>query len=240
MRSIDLGWALKYGTKPDFADPEMSWDPHLDSTILLESPVPPELMSAPVRDYVQTLDQKLRNVFTDLQAFASVANKLVVSNRKLRPDLFQEIMLSIQYRLMLLEYDLDTQPIQEALRLGLLAFQTSVFIQMKSIRVKYDYLMERLRKAVSRVPETVPALVDLKLWVLLMGAIALLDPEAGWLEDTVRRIAKGRPWEEVYELMRTIMWIDQVHDAPGKQVFDSAHCFGDVDLGLGRNRTQLL
>lgn len=238
---IDLGWALKYGVKPDFADPEMSWDPHLDDTILLESPVLPESMSASIRDYVQTLTYKLRNVFADLQAFASVANKLAVSSRKLRPDLFQEIMLSIQYRLMLLEYDMDRQPIEEALRLGLLAFQTSVFIQMKNIRVKYEDLIERLRKTMSRIPETVPLLVDLKLWILLMGAIALFDPDVRWLEENIRRTAKGRSWEEVHTLMRSIMWIDLVHDTPGRQVFDSAHtAIGEVDLGLGRSRTHLL
>lgn len=239
--SIDLGWALKYGVPPEFIDANMSWEPHLDNTILLESPVSPDATSAPVRERINGLDPKLRNIFADLQAFASVANKLVASRRKLRPDLFQEIMLSIQYRLMLLEYDPDTQAIEEAVRLGLLAFQTSVFVQMKNIRVKYESLMDRMKRAVNQVPETSPALVELKLWILYMGAIALFDPEQFWLEDAVRRMTKGRSWDEVHGSMRAIMWIDLVHDAPGRIVYESARSgLDDVDLGLGRDRTQFL
>jgi hypothetical protein len=239
--SIDLGWALKYGVAPEFCDEDMSWEPHLDNTILLESPVAPDTMSSEVRHFVDGMDHRLRNIFADLQAFGSVANKLVNSRRKLRPDLFQEIMLSIQYRLMLLEYDTEEQPIEEAIRLGLLSFQTSVFIQMKAIRVKYDYIMVRLKTSLSHFPETTPGLADLKLWIHLMAAIALYDPEQTWIEEGICRLTAGRPWEEVYVAMRSIMWLDLVHDAPGRMLFNSACCrMDEIDLGLGRDRTQFL
>lgn len=236
-----MGWALKYGVAPEFCDEDLSWEPHLDNAILLESPVAPDIMSNEVRHFVEGLDRRLCNIFADLQAFGSVANKLVYSRRKLRPDLFQEIMLSIQYRLMLLEFDLGDHPIEEAIRLGLLSFQTSVFIQMKAIRVKYDYIMERLRTALSQFPETTPGLMDLKLWVHFMAAIALYDPAQVWLEDTICRMTAGRSWEEVHQAMRSIMWLDLVHDAPGQMVYNSARCkLDEIDLGLGRDRTGFL
>ena len=141
--------------------------------------------------------------------------------------------MSIQYRLLLLEQSLETQPVQEAVRLGLLAFQTSIFLQMYGTKMKYDFLSEQLAKGIHRLPEISPVLVQLKTWLAFIGSIAVLDSNEPWLVATIRRLTLNSGWIETRRLLEDVMWIGIIHDAAGKQVYDAARfCQDTIPLGL--------
>lgn len=237
---VDLGFSIKYGEEPEFYDETLSWSPLIDRIIELQSPVPPEAVGAEIHNFITSnVDNKLQNVFYDLRAFSSVASRLVRSQTKLRPELFQEIMMSIQYRLLLLRY--DTAPTSEALRIGLLAYQTSVFLQMHGTKIKYDFLADQLTNAIQNLPEFDPVLVHLKLWLVFIGSIAVLDSDEPWLVSLVRRLTLDLSWTEARERLGEVMWIAPIHDVAGKQVYDGARVVKDtVTMGLQRFWTEFL
>lgn len=237
---VDLGYSIKYGEDPEFYDDQMSWSPLIDRIIELESPVQPEAVGADIHNFITTnIDTKLQNVFYDLRAFSSVASRLATSKTKLRPELFQEIMMSIQYRLLLLKY--PTSPISEALRIGLLTYQTSVFLQMHGTKVKYDFIANQLTTAIQDLPEISFVLLQLKLWLVFIGSIAVLPSEEPWLVSLVRRLTLDSSWKVTKDRLGEIMWIKPIHDVAGKQVYEGARVAKDtVTMGLQRFWTEFL
>ena len=237
---VDLGYSIKYGERPEFFDERLSWSPLIDRIIELESPVPPEPVGADIHHFITSnMDQRLQNIFCDLRAFSSVASRLVKSKSKLRPELFQEIMMSIQYRLLLLKYDAST--ISEALRIGLLTYQTSVFLQMHGTKIKYNFIADQLASAIRGLPESEPVLVQLKLWLVFIGSIVMLDSDEPWLMALIRRLTLNMSWAQTRDWLGEVMWIGPIHDVAGKQVYDGAQVAKDtVTMGLQRFWTEFL
>lgn len=228
-----MGYAIKYGERPEFVADDLSWEPAIDRLIHAESPIVPREASSVLQGIIESLDPKIRSVFQDLRAFASVADGLIATKSKLRPELFQEIMMSIQYRLLLLETRLEAQPIEEAIRLGLIAFQTSVFLQMYGTKVKYEFLNDQLASAIQSFPESSPALVQLKTWLAFIASIAVLDSNEPWLVATIRRLTLGSDWLETRRSLEDFMWVGVIHNGTGKQVYNGAHfCEETVSLGF--------
>lgn len=225
---MDLGYAIKYGERPEFVADDLSWEPAIDRLIHAESPIVPRAAPSVLQDIIESLDPKIRSVFQDLRAFASVADGLIATKSKLRPELFQEIMMSIQYRLLLLETRLEAQPIDEAIRLGLIAFQTSVFLQMYGTKVKYEFLNGQLASAVQRFPESSPALVQLKTWLAFIASIAVLDSNEPWLVAIIRRLTLGSDWLETRRSLEDVMWVGVIHNGTGKRVYNSVHVYEET------------
>ncbi|KAK4099582.1 hypothetical protein N658DRAFT_568072 [Parathielavia hyrcaniae] len=227
---VDLAWSIRSGCKPTLFDGDVTWSRFSNSTKTIYSqlgsnPPPPD----PLFEHIQTLDIKLQNVYNDMRDLAHAANHLIASDDKLQPDLFQDMIMSIQYRLLFLEYPLESQPIQEALRCGLLAFQASALLLVPGLKLRYDFLRDRLRLALRHLLDaSAPALRDLKLWLMLVGCVAMDDvvdeeePGSGGGGALAKLVGGEEDWPRVRGRMKGIMWIDAVHDVPGKRVFDTA------------------
>jgi hypothetical protein len=218
--SIDLGWCILNDSMPDFADDYISWAPHLTSDRMGRDAVASVEASPHVRNFVRHVDPRLRNIFVDMQNFASIINQLAHSREKLRAEHFKDIMQSLQYRLLLLRYSADDEPILEALRIGMLAFQMSVFFQIAGTKVRYAALARQLRVAAAALPDTTMALADLRLWVFFIGCISILDDSEPWILEATRGLTLGDTWLEVRQRLKGVMWIDMVHDRPGKAIFE--------------------
>lgn len=213
---VDLGWSIKNGTKPDFFNGDISWDHLLHEFVLMSRPLDQPHLDQDVENFLGTWDYKLRNVFLDLRDFSNMVNSIILTRKKIKPEWFQEMMLSIQYRLLHLEYSLTTHPLEEAVRLGLLAFETTVFLQIPGSKMISKVFAEQLRAAVQMVFATQPLLLDLKLWILLIGSIMVFDIKEPWLVESITELTQGQSWETVRQRLKSIMWIDKVHDAPAK------------------------
>lgn len=215
---VDLGWSIKNGTKPDFFNGSISWDPLLHKFTPMYR-LPEQIRLDPELEvFLRTWDYKLQNVFLDLRDFSNWVNSITLARKKLKPEWFQEIMLSIQYRLLHLEYSLNTHSLEEAVRLGLLAFETTVFLQIPGSKMISRVFAQQLRGAVQMVFATHPQLLDLKLWLLLIGSIMVFDTREPWLVEAVSELTQGQDWDTIRQRLMSIMWISNVHDAPGKLV----------------------
>ncbi|KPM35151.1 hypothetical protein AK830_g11423 [Neonectria ditissima] len=221
---VDLGWALSHGSKPEIYNGKISWEPFLE-TALQTSTIPYQHTPfSRIQNPVEALDYKLRNVFVDLRDFSGMANSLIANHEKLRPELFQEIMLSIQCRLLSLEYAADLHPLEESIRLGLLAFESTVFLQTAKLGVKLrsELFAHQLHRAIVKLHVKVPGYADLKLWLLLVGSILVFNGDEAWLLKSINELSCNQTWAEVRGRVKEVMWIDIIHDEPGRCAFETA------------------
>lgn len=213
--SLDFGFCLDarqhFETEPAF------WDPLFDSKKPLPSENPiygliPELSGAKF-----VVDSRLDTVFCDLQYFSALLNTAVVRKQTISDKQFHEIVCSIQRRLMRLQ---DTLPdlLGECFRLGMLAFLATLF-QVPRTPCSYPYLETRLMKACQSI-ETTPDRRDLLLWLLIVGAMTVHKPEDRWLRDRWLSDVSPSTWPEVRGRLQDIVWINALHDRPGREVFD--------------------
>lgn len=200
----------------------------LCNVIQSESCIEPTPVTDLVRDLVAPMDWRLCNIFYDMRAFSTVADGLVHSHNKLRPNLFQDMMVSMQHRLMFLRFDNQAGPatpqerqfglVQEAFRLGMVAFQASIFLQVYSHKVRYDMLEVQLRHIIERLPENTVGLAHLKLWIVWVSTVAVLDPAEDWLAAARQRLTGDMSWDLVRQKLEDFLWIRTIHDAAGEHV----------------------
>ncbi|KAH7148290.1 hypothetical protein EDB81DRAFT_932647 [Dactylonectria macrodidyma] len=221
---IDLGWSIKHGSKPDIYDSQVSWEPLLET--VLSKNIQPSIKTFPsgVERTIELWDYKLKNVFTDLQGFSSMANLLIPSHQKLKPELFQEIMLSIQYRLLMLEYPVEVRPLEESIRIGLLSFESTLVLHTPKLGVKLtsDFFYHQLRRGIEKIRVESQEIADLKLWLLLVGSIIVFKGSETWLVDSINELTGDQPWADVRRRVKGVMWIDVIHDGPGRDAFDTS------------------
>ncbi|CAG9953625.1 unnamed protein product [Clonostachys rosea f. rosea IK726] len=215
LSRLDFGFCLDarqhFETEPAF------WDPLFDSKKPLPSENPiygliPELSGAKF-----VVDSRLDTVFRDLQYFSALLNTAVVRKQTISDKQFHEIVCSIQRRLMRLQ---DTLPdlLGECFRLGMLAFLATLF-QVPRTPCSYPYLETRLKEAYQSI-ETTPDRRDLLLWLLMVGAMTVHKPEDRWLRDRWLSDVSPSTWPEVRGRLQDIVWINALHDRPGREVFD--------------------
>ncbi|KAH8427060.1 uncharacterized protein LDX57_004778 [Aspergillus melleus] len=107
----DLCTALLTGNKPFFFSEGMSWQPYL-------------ARPADINDFLSThfagcnIDKRLAGVAADLRRFSISTNLAFATGRKIAGEVYQETLISTQYRLATLNF--DPEDINELLRLGLL------------------------------------------------------------------------------------------------------------------------
>jgi hypothetical protein len=71
-------------------------------------------------------DPRVVNVWHDLYEFSREANIATQVGRKLEANILQEVMISVQYRLLYLQYGEDDA--YELLKMVMLAYSTTIFL----------------------------------------------------------------------------------------------------------------
>lgn len=126
---------LLSGNRPRFFSKKISWDSFIAGHGIVQCRHP----SADSVLEELSVDPKLRNAFRDLHAFSCLSNLAYQTTRKLSPAFYNEMMESILYRLTHLQF--ETDPIQEALRIGLLALSSTIFMQRQFMSQPSDHLL---------------------------------------------------------------------------------------------------
>ena len=171
---------------------------------------------------------RLRNVFKDVHALSCISNLAFQTSRKLSPQLYNEIVISVLYRLTHLNFDEDD--LQESFRLGLLCFCSTVFMQRKYMAPSYDHLLNRFAGALDRLRRTLSKEppVPIVFWLLILLAVvrggdwsSLSHWHHIWLVEVIDR-GNYNSWAQAEEVLRSIGWIGFAHNRPGEQSFDEA------------------
>ncbi|KAF5659809.1 hypothetical protein FHETE_9263 [Fusarium heterosporum] len=219
---VDLGWSIRNGCKPEMYNEVPSWEPLFEAFGTIACSFDLQEPSLDFMNLYHTWDWRLQNAFKDLRDFSALANKLPPNGQKLKPEAFQEIMLSIQYRLLQLDFSNDPNPLHEAVRIGLLGFESTIFLQIRGTKLKSQSFDHQLRSAIQAIPVQGEATANVKLWLLLVGSIMIFEGSEDWLVQSIRSIAGRQTWAEVRERVREVIWIDMIHDLPGRQAYEAS------------------
>ncbi|RBR26432.1 uncharacterized protein FIESC28_00726 [Fusarium coffeatum] len=215
---VDLGWSIRNGCKPEIYSGKPAWEPLLEAfgTVACSFDIQPPTLN--FMNLYYTWDYRLQNTFKDLRDFSFLANRLSPTSQKLKPEAFQEIMLSIQYRLLQLSF---TEPLQEALRVGLLAYESTIFLQIQGTKLKSESFRVQMQETIQAVPVLGEATANIKLWLLLVGSMMVFEGTEEWLVQTIRSLAGRQGWKDVRSRVRDVMWIDVIHDTPGRKAYEA-------------------
>lgn len=216
---VDLQLALYTWSKPLFFRDNICWDPFF---------INEQDTSDTFTEFLSTVhDTRLRHVVADTREFCTIANLAHVTGRRMKPQLFQEIMVSLQYRLLHLGFDdLIRSAADEALRLAVLSFTTTIFLQVAGIETRYSRLAARFKSAlVTLETQTTECSPHAKVWMLVAASISLSLTSHKWLRialsETVGE-AHISEWSEMKRVLKKFFWVDVIHDAAGKAVFENA------------------
>lgn len=121
----------------------------------------------------------------------------------------------------------------EAVRLGLLAFSSGVFLQWRGMGVRYPHFTSLFQTCLEDVSESrIPS--ELMTWLLMVGAVGVFDASDDvWLKpllsSSLGKCGIGS-WTELRELLESFLWIELVFDKPGRRMFEST--IADTDCRL--------
>jgi len=182
---------------------------------------------AQIHDFVDTLDPKLANSWKDLHAFSCLSNLAYQTTRKLSPDIYNEMMISILYRLTHLSF--KDEPLQEAIRNGLLTFSSTIFMTRRYMQQPYEHLFNLFSTALFKLCQSTSIIVPrpIMLWLMVLyRVVAYKEPSpedwpSVWLDKAVS-LTRVDTWPEAHSILNSVMWVDFVHDAPGEKAFEAA------------------
>lgn len=219
---LDLGYAMSTCSKPlFFADDDISWNCYLPRSTLV-----PQNNAIHVLCGESKSDPKLVNVWYDLYEFSRAANLATQTGRKLEFDLLQEVMISVQYRLLHLQY--DKEDAHELLRLTILAYSTTIFPPLFSpfgvTPLNHSSLQSCLHKFIIKLDQVSEENLKVLLWLLLVAKTSILDDELidSQLAQTVRAL-ELKSWGEILKVLKVFLWIDVLHEAQAKKTLYQAY-----------------
>lgn len=217
------------GCSPLFLSDEISWDSYIASqgrmpmSAAKDTGPAVQMSFSDLSSFLDSIDLRLRRVWNDVSEFVRAANIATQCKRSIDNELYQETMVSIHYRLANLCFDMDS--INEPIRLALLAFASTLFLQWRGIKIRYEYLAQRLNMAMISLRHKnrgVP--VRLALWIYIIAAISVLDERdkvylQPALVEVVRELKFGS-WDEVRLMLKSILWVDVLHDPLAKEMVE--------------------
>ena len=177
--------------------------------------------------FVDALDPKFGNCWKDLHAFSCMSNLAYQTTGKLSPVTYNEMMISILYRLLHLSF--EESSLQEAIRIGLLTFSSTIFLTRLYMKQPYEHLFSLFSNSLSKLCQSTSIIVPqpIMLWLMIlyhMVSYKQPSPEdwhSVWLGKAVS-LTRVKAWPDARGILKSVMWVDFVHDAPGKEAFESA------------------
>lgn len=162
------------------------------------------------------LDLRLYNVIKDMHIFSCISNLAFQTTRRLSPEMYNEMLTSLLYRLTNLSFDNDL--LQETVRLAALVFSSTTFLQRQYIEVRYEQLLRTFRNVLVKFKESYQTQAPplLTIWLLMVletslpGKETLNAMELQWFTETLQMMRMTSP-AVIYDSLRTIAWVDFVH-----------------------------
>jgi hypothetical protein len=161
---------------------------------------------------------------------SSVSQILARGLVKFDPFAFQDILISVLYRLLHRFPPSDPGPEASELdrlsSLGLLAFMSTMLFQPgRKLRLPYELLATKLRHEL--LAETISsASLDesFLFWILYVGAISVFrDDDMDWLTPRVKSTASSlgiKDWASAREQLCRYPWIHVFHDGPARELWN--------------------
>jgi hypothetical protein len=172
----------------------------------------------------RTLDPAILDVLLDVICTSTLFSD-IPSARKVDLYLFQELLVSVCYRLLAIPHSHSPPRIEDAYHVGLTIFMMSLFLQIGKQRVmNYDNVTKRLRNIVES--DLLEGEDELRFWLLMLGGVWVADDDhVEWLMPmmfTQTRKMQLWSWSKAKEVLDRWPWIGGLHDGPGRMVWERA------------------
>lgn len=219
----DLGIALLNGLDPMFfkrpSEPLFSYPGQLLPTS------EDKISFQDNRQGIQTTDDHLVTAWLVMRKFCLLVDLGAQTRRSMRPEIIYETMIAVMYRLLYMSF--ADGSIDEAVRLGLLAFSHHVFLQWQDIKLPYRHFTDRYRNSILALKHFHGVPSQLMLWFLMTGAISVFPvSDEEWLREHIREhvtICHVKTWKAVQDILKSLMWIALLDDQSGEGIYDSVH-----------------
>ena len=173
--------------------------------------------------FVQGLDRDLGQAWDIMTRFCALANISANSNNKLPKEVLLDTMGSVMYRLLHLRFKSGTT--DEVTRLGLLSFSASVFLMVRHGAFSMPCYPSAFRDCLLNLAQPTIFPYQVLLWLLVAGSTAgFPQGDDVHLKSSMRTIATTHhvvSWDEMKEILKSVMWIDIIHDGAARVLFDS-------------------
>ena len=197
-----------------------------NSTIVLDGNVSTKQFRSEANSFPNDLDPELAVVYTTMSQFCALVNAAAEEGgAKMTEHAFLHSMGSIMYRLLHQRFEIGS--LDEAFRLGLLAFSSPIFLQWNRVDLQERQSPSAYREALAGLDFTGSYLAPRELlWLLMVGAVTMAyEPDdVVWIRHWLRinlGLCAVFTWDETKELLSSFLWIGLVYDKPGRNVFDS-------------------
>ncbi|RYC59651.1 hypothetical protein CHU98_g6555 [Xylaria longipes] len=173
-------------------------DVFLDKCHLDRSSISHQFLTSLTLTHNIKIHGQLTAVWNAMSDFCSVINLAADSERRIDVRTFLRSMTSIMYNL--LDMRFESSSWNETIRLGLLSFSCSVFLQWTRVGMSYPHLNSILRNSYAGLARSISSLPPkLVVWLLMAGAVTVFDEsDNAWVHGLL------------------------LHDNLGKRVFDAA------------------
>jgi hypothetical protein len=218
LSRVGMCWAVKSGSKPVVFP-----DPPATGALFSPHPSPP----TPLEELVNGMDPLIGHALSDTRHLAYLILELAAGGRKMNRMRYEECWFSIQYRLLHQRYSVESDPVLEGVRVGILSLITMLFVKTPFAESRCDWLTTRLRRVIEAMPTHLAVLADLRLWLLLIGSMAVFVDNDPWVLEQIAASGESE-WAVVRERMKAIVWMDIVHNKLGQRAFTAALSTADL------------
>jgi hypothetical protein len=125
--------------------------------------------------------------------------------------------------------------VNENTRLALLAFGSTLFLQWRGVKSHYEHLAQCLMGFLSLIiHQSTPMPAQLTLWLYIIGAVSVFDDQEqalfrpGLME--VLHSLNLKSWNEVRLSLKSVLWVDVLHDPPAKQIVEATLCYMSLQV----------
>jgi hypothetical protein len=221
----DLDLALRLSIPPRLFRDDIVWDCFIADRGLIRCSH--EHHEPRISGFVDTLDSKLRDCWKDVHAFSCLSNLAYQTTQKLSPETYNEMMISIFYRLTHLDFEDDLS--HEVIRLALLTYCSTLFLTRVYLEQPYERLFDLFSSTLSKLCQSPCSVVPepIMLWLMILHRLVTYKEASSDAWENVRlnkalALTGTDTWSQAHQGLRSVMWVDFVHDVPGRKVFDAA------------------
>ncbi|KAI8962997.1 hypothetical protein F5Y11DRAFT_173086 [Daldinia sp. FL1419] len=235
----DLGVALTTGHKPLFFSEDIPWGSYIsrcEREVYFEDlELSKNTALADIRHFINGLDTRLRHIWDDICQVVRAANIAIQCRLSLDIEIYQETMVSIHYRLLGLYF--NANDVNEAIRLILLMFASSFFLQWRGAKTNYVYLSRHLKEVLlAHSTNSIPA--GLLVWIYVVYTILDCNRDNQvWLQRSlaqVLQVANLKSWNDTRSILNSIVWLGKLHDFSAKRTVEES-LLANVGIGaVGR------
>ncbi|RVD87093.1 uncharacterized protein DFL_005338 [Arthrobotrys flagrans] len=218
----DIEFSLQSGSLPRFYRDEFPYTTIRSSPLWLDTTYEAFITTTNTQIY----NPNIQSVFRDMLCASRFINTLKTTKQKIEPLMFQEILISMGYRLMYTSPLDGVRPLDAAddvCHLALLAMLTTMLIRSGHTKLSYPFLSRLFHDAIIKIADD-PKIDDrFLLWLLFMAGISIFDVrDDTWLllklQVSMSRM-KLESWQSVQIVLRGYPWTDYFHDEPGLKLW---------------------